>query len=67
MSELPVKLTSHKTCCCEIRDYVYSKVSVCTCFQVRLEPKGKFYNAFIQEVGTHSAAVTVFIEELGEK
>ncbi|XP_041839920.1 putative bifunctional UDP-N-acetylglucosamine transferase and deubiquitinase ALG13 isoform X2 [Melanotaenia boesemani] len=35
--------------------------------QVRLEPKGKFYNAFIQEVGTHSAAVTVFIEELGEK
>ena len=36
-------------------------------FQVRLEPKGKYYNAFIQEVGTHSAAVTVFIEELGEK
>lgn len=36
-------------------------------FQVRLEPKGKFFNAFIQEVGTHSAAVTVFIEELGEK
>ncbi|XP_037546074.1 putative bifunctional UDP-N-acetylglucosamine transferase and deubiquitinase ALG13 [Nematolebias whitei] len=35
--------------------------------QVRLEAKGKFYNAFIQEVGTHSAAVTVFIEELGEK
>ncbi|XP_029009578.1 putative bifunctional UDP-N-acetylglucosamine transferase and deubiquitinase ALG13 isoform X2 [Betta splendens] len=35
--------------------------------QVRLEPKGKFFNAFIQEVGTHSAAVTVFIEELGEK
>ncbi|XP_024123033.1 putative bifunctional UDP-N-acetylglucosamine transferase and deubiquitinase ALG13 isoform X3 [Oryzias melastigma] len=35
--------------------------------QVRLEPKGKFYNAFIQEVGTHAAAVTVFIEELGEK
>ncbi|XP_037830580.1 putative bifunctional UDP-N-acetylglucosamine transferase and deubiquitinase ALG13 [Kryptolebias marmoratus] len=35
--------------------------------QVRLEPKGKFYNAFIQEVGTHTAAVTVFIEELGEK
>ncbi|KAF3688224.1 putative bifunctional UDP-N-acetylglucosamine transferase and deubiquitinase ALG13 [Channa argus] len=35
--------------------------------QVRLEPKGKYYNAFIQEVGTHSAAVTVFIEELGEK
>ncbi|XP_014910249.1 putative bifunctional UDP-N-acetylglucosamine transferase and deubiquitinase ALG13 isoform X1 [Poecilia latipinna] len=35
--------------------------------QVRLEPKGKFYNAFIQEVGTHSTAVTVFIEELGEK
>ncbi|XP_061573163.1 putative bifunctional UDP-N-acetylglucosamine transferase and deubiquitinase ALG13 [Cololabis saira] len=35
--------------------------------QVRLEPKGKFYNAFIQEVGTHPAAVTVFIEELGEK
>ncbi|XP_068178703.1 putative bifunctional UDP-N-acetylglucosamine transferase and deubiquitinase ALG13 [Antennarius striatus] len=35
--------------------------------QVRLEPKGKFYNSFIQEVGTHSSAVTVFIEELGEK
>ncbi|XP_051939887.1 putative bifunctional UDP-N-acetylglucosamine transferase and deubiquitinase ALG13 isoform X2 [Hippocampus zosterae] len=35
--------------------------------QVRLEPKGKYFNAFIQEVGTHSAAVTVFIEELGEK
>ncbi|XP_040041417.2 putative bifunctional UDP-N-acetylglucosamine transferase and deubiquitinase ALG13 isoform X1 [Gasterosteus aculeatus] len=35
--------------------------------QVRLEPKGKYYNAFIQEVGTHAAAVTVFIEELGEK
>ncbi|MED6246561.1 hypothetical protein ATANTOWER_019823, partial [Ataeniobius toweri] len=34
---------------------------------VRLEPKGKYYNAFIQEVGTHSTAVTVFIEELGEK
>ncbi|XP_062309586.1 putative bifunctional UDP-N-acetylglucosamine transferase and deubiquitinase ALG13 isoform X1 [Osmerus eperlanus] len=35
--------------------------------QVRLDPKGKFYNAFIQEVGTHTSAVTVFIEELGEK
>ncbi|XP_061627010.1 putative bifunctional UDP-N-acetylglucosamine transferase and deubiquitinase ALG13 isoform X2 [Phyllopteryx taeniolatus] len=35
--------------------------------QVRLEPKGKYFNAFIQEVGTHSSAVTVFIEELGEK
>ncbi|KAM9769943.1 LOW QUALITY PROTEIN: putative bifunctional UDP-N-acetylglucosamine transferase and deubiquitinase ALG13, partial [Menidia menidia] len=35
--------------------------------QVRLEPKGKFYNAFIQEVGTQPAALTVFIEELGEK
>ncbi|XP_074487052.1 putative bifunctional UDP-N-acetylglucosamine transferase and deubiquitinase ALG13 isoform X1 [Sebastes fasciatus] len=35
--------------------------------QVRLVPKGKYYNAFIQEVGTHSSAVTVFIEELGEK
>ncbi|XP_008314559.1 putative bifunctional UDP-N-acetylglucosamine transferase and deubiquitinase ALG13 isoform X2 [Cynoglossus semilaevis] len=35
--------------------------------QVRLEPKGKYYNAFIQEVGTHPSAVTVFIEELGEK
>ncbi|KAM9314753.1 UDP-N-acetylglucosamine transferase subunit ALG13-like [Pholidichthys leucotaenia] len=35
--------------------------------QVRLEPKGKYYNAFIQEVGTHSTAVMVFIEELGEK
>nr|XP_057926269.1 putative bifunctional UDP-N-acetylglucosamine transferase and deubiquitinase ALG13 isoform X2 [Doryrhamphus excisus] len=35
--------------------------------QVRLEPKGKYFNAFIQEVGTHSTAVTVFIEELGEK
>ncbi|KAM9363222.1 LOW QUALITY PROTEIN: putative bifunctional UDP-N-acetylglucosamine transferase and deubiquitinase ALG13 [Symphorus nematophorus] len=35
--------------------------------QVRLEAKGKYYNAFIQEVGTHSTAVTVFIEELGEK
>ncbi|CAN9510008.1 unnamed protein product [Ophioblennius macclurei] len=35
--------------------------------QVRLEPKGKYYNAFIQEVGTHMSAVTVFIEELGEK
>lgn len=37
------------------------------CFQVRLEPKGKYYNAFIQEVGTQSSALTVFIEELGEK
>ncbi|XP_058860522.1 putative bifunctional UDP-N-acetylglucosamine transferase and deubiquitinase ALG13 [Acipenser ruthenus] len=36
-------------------------------FQVRLEPGGKYYNAFIQEVGHHSSAVTVFIEELGEK
>ncbi|XP_068561442.1 UDP-N-acetylglucosamine transferase subunit ALG13-like isoform X1 [Cebidichthys violaceus] len=35
--------------------------------QVRLEPKGKYYNAFIQEVETHPSAVTVFIEELGEK
>nr|XP_055035671.1 putative bifunctional UDP-N-acetylglucosamine transferase and deubiquitinase ALG13 isoform X5 [Misgurnus anguillicaudatus] len=35
--------------------------------QVRLDPKGKYYNAFIQEVGTHTTAVTVFIEELGEK
>ncbi|CAF93332.1 unnamed protein product [Tetraodon nigroviridis] len=35
--------------------------------QVRLEPKGKYYNAFIQEVGTQSSALTVFIEELGEK
>ncbi|KAI4785482.1 hypothetical protein KUCAC02_037740 [Chaenocephalus aceratus] len=35
--------------------------------QVRLEPKGKFYNAFIQEVGTNASAVTVFIEELGDK
>uniref|UniRef100_A0A3B3T5Z2 UDP-N-acetylglucosamine transferase subunit ALG13 n=1 Tax=Paramormyrops kingsleyae TaxID=1676925 RepID=A0A3B3T5Z2_9TELE len=35
--------------------------------QVRLDPKGKYYNAFIQEVGTHASAVTVFIEELGEK
>ncbi|XP_036381565.1 putative bifunctional UDP-N-acetylglucosamine transferase and deubiquitinase ALG13 [Megalops cyprinoides] len=35
--------------------------------QVRLDPKGKYYNAFIQEVGNHSSAVTVFIEELGEK
>ncbi|KAK1875927.1 putative bifunctional UDP-N-acetylglucosamine transferase and deubiquitinase ALG13 [Dissostichus eleginoides] len=35
--------------------------------QVRLELKGKFYNAFIQEVGTHASAVTVFIEELGDK
>ncbi|KAF7646076.1 hypothetical protein LDENG_00193860 [Lucifuga dentata] len=35
--------------------------------QVRLEPKGKYYNAFIQEVGTQPSAVTVFIEELGEK
>ncbi|KAF3836965.1 hypothetical protein F7725_004429 [Dissostichus mawsoni] len=35
--------------------------------QVRLEPKGKFYHAFIQELGTHASAVTVFIEELGEK
>ncbi|XP_017560753.1 putative bifunctional UDP-N-acetylglucosamine transferase and deubiquitinase ALG13 isoform X3 [Pygocentrus nattereri] len=35
--------------------------------QVRLDPKGKYYNAFIQEVGTHPSAVTVFIEELGEK
>ncbi|XP_029903867.1 OTU domain-containing protein 4-like [Myripristis murdjan] len=33
--------------------------------QVRLEPKGKYYKAFIQDVGT--LAVTVFIEELGEK
>lgn len=37
------------------------------CLQVRLEPKGKYYNAFIQEVGTQTSAVTVFIEELGEK
>lgn len=37
------------------------------CFQVRLEPKGKYYNAFIQEVGTQTSAVSVFIEELGEK
>lgn len=37
------------------------------CFQVRLEPKGKYYNAFIQEVGAQTSAVTVFIEELGEK
>lgn len=42
-------------------------ISGVTVFQVRLEPKGKYYNAFIQEVGTHSSAVTVFIEELGEK
>ncbi|XP_026010618.1 putative bifunctional UDP-N-acetylglucosamine transferase and deubiquitinase ALG13 [Astatotilapia calliptera] len=35
--------------------------------QVRLEPKGKYYNAFIQEVGTHSSAITVFIEKLGKK
>ncbi|XP_066570724.1 putative bifunctional UDP-N-acetylglucosamine transferase and deubiquitinase ALG13 [Amia ocellicauda] len=35
--------------------------------QVRLEPGGKYYNAFIQEVGHHTSAVTVFIEELGEK
>uniref|UniRef100_A0A4W5K5Y7 UDP-N-acetylglucosamine transferase subunit ALG13 n=1 Tax=Hucho hucho TaxID=62062 RepID=A0A4W5K5Y7_9TELE len=35
--------------------------------QVRLDPKEKYYNAFIQEVGTHPSAVTVFIEELGEK
>ncbi|KAM8843413.1 putative bifunctional UDP-N-acetylglucosamine transferase and deubiquitinase ALG13 isoform 4-T4 [Synchiropus picturatus] len=35
--------------------------------QVRLEPKGKFYNAFIQEVGNQASSVTVFIEELGEK
>ncbi|XP_010893011.2 putative bifunctional UDP-N-acetylglucosamine transferase and deubiquitinase ALG13 isoform X1 [Esox lucius] len=35
--------------------------------QVRLDPKGKYYNAFIQEVGTHPSDVTVFIEELGEK
>ncbi|KAL0162146.1 hypothetical protein M9458_041542, partial [Cirrhinus mrigala] len=34
---------------------------------VRLDPKGKYYNAFIQEVGTQTTAVTVFIEELGEK
>ncbi|XP_031734041.1 putative bifunctional UDP-N-acetylglucosamine transferase and deubiquitinase ALG13 [Anarrhichthys ocellatus] len=41
-------------------------ISICLS-QVRLEPKGKYYNAFIQEVGTHPSAVTVFIEELGEK
>ncbi|KAG1970010.1 putative bifunctional UDP-N-acetylglucosamine transferase and deubiquitinase ALG13 isoform X6 [Pimephales promelas] len=35
--------------------------------QVRLDPKGKYYNAFIQEVGSHTTAVTVFIEELAEK
>ncbi|KAG7256052.1 hypothetical protein CRUP_007975, partial [Coryphaenoides rupestris] len=34
--------------------------------QVRLETKGRYYNAFIQEVGTHSSAVSVFIEELGQ-
>ncbi|XP_029903878.1 putative bifunctional UDP-N-acetylglucosamine transferase and deubiquitinase ALG13 isoform X9 [Myripristis murdjan] len=33
--------------------------------QVRLEPKGKYYKALIEDVGT--LAVTVFIEELGEK
>jgi len=41
-----------------------------SCFslhQVRLDPKGKYYNAFIQEVGSHTTAVTVFIEELAEK
>nr|XP_057941359.1 putative bifunctional UDP-N-acetylglucosamine transferase and deubiquitinase ALG13 isoform X2 [Doryrhamphus excisus] len=35
--------------------------------QVRLEPDGMYFNAFIQEVGKHSNAVTVFIEELGER
>ncbi|KAL2101313.1 hypothetical protein ACEWY4_003074 [Coilia grayii] len=35
--------------------------------QVRLEPKGRYYNAFIQEVGTKTSIVTVFIEELGER
>ncbi|KAI2651055.1 hypothetical protein H4Q32_019061 [Labeo rohita] len=38
-----------------------------TDYMVRLDPKGKYYNAFIQEVGTQTTAVTVFIEELGEK
>ncbi|XP_062388461.1 putative bifunctional UDP-N-acetylglucosamine transferase and deubiquitinase ALG13 isoform X1 [Sardina pilchardus] len=35
--------------------------------QVRLDPKGRYYNAFIQEVGTKTSVVTVFIEELGER
>ncbi|KAJ3598273.1 hypothetical protein NHX12_001784 [Muraenolepis orangiensis] len=35
--------------------------------QVRLDLKGKYYNAFIQEVGPDLSVVTVFIEELGEK
>lgn len=43
---------------CNVHGFVY---------QVRLDPKGKYYNAFIQEVGTQTTAVTVFIEELGEK
>ncbi|NP_001072598.1 OTU domain-containing protein 4 [Xenopus tropicalis] len=35
--------------------------------QVRVEPGGKFYNAHIQEVGTETGPVIVFVEELGEK
>ncbi|XP_032381293.1 putative bifunctional UDP-N-acetylglucosamine transferase and deubiquitinase ALG13 isoform X1 [Etheostoma spectabile] len=35
--------------------------------QARLEPLGKYFNGFIQEVGTQPSAVTVFIEELAEK
>ncbi|XP_063045904.1 putative bifunctional UDP-N-acetylglucosamine transferase and deubiquitinase ALG13 isoform X2 [Engraulis encrasicolus] len=35
--------------------------------QVRLEPKGRYYNAFIQEVGSKTSVVTVFSEELGER
>ena len=35
-------------------------------FQVHLKAIGKYHNTFIQEVGTHPSAVTIFIEELGE-
>ncbi|KAM4661287.1 UDP-N-acetylglucosamine transferase subunit ALG13-like isoform 4-T5 [Amazona ochrocephala] len=35
--------------------------------QVRLEPGGKYYNAYIQEVGEDGNTLTVFVEELAEK
>ncbi|XP_039352172.1 putative bifunctional UDP-N-acetylglucosamine transferase and deubiquitinase ALG13 isoform X3 [Mauremys reevesii] len=43
------------------RYYVGDKCQVC------LEPGGKYYNAYIQEVGPDDNMVAVFIEELAEK
>ena len=48
-------------------DYNAFIQEVSFCFKVRLDPKGRYYNAFIQEVGTKTSVVTVFIEELGER